>query len=81
MSEAVLERLVEFAESGNQQKIVLNGQSHQGWIMEITDEALLISTGFADKAGKDIWIQFTDLPQAELSFWDNQQDEWVEFKL
>lgn len=81
MSEAVLERLVEFAESGNQQKIVLNGQSHQGWIMEITDEALLISTGFADKAGKDIWIQFTDLPQAELSLWDNQQDEWVEFKL
>ena len=81
MSEEVLERLVEFAESGNQQKIVLNGQSHQGWIMEITDEALLISTGFADKAGKDFWIQFTDLPQAELSFWDNQQDEWVEFKL
>ena len=81
MSEAVLERLVEFAESGNQQKIVLNGQSHQGWIMEITDEALLISTGFADIAGKDFWIQFTDLPQAELSFWDNQQDEWVEFKL
>lgn len=81
MSEALLERLVEFAESGNQQKIVLNGQSHQGWIMEITDEALLISTGFADKAGKDVWIQFSDLTQAELTYWDNKTDQWIEFKL
>ncbi|OTG58335.1 hypothetical protein B9T29_14260 [Acinetobacter sp. ANC 3903] len=81
MSEALINRLVEFAESGNQQKIVLAGQTHQGWVMEITEEALLISTGFAEKAGKDMWIQFTDLPQAELYYWDNQQDQWTEFKL
>ncbi|WP_151806095.1 hypothetical protein [Acinetobacter bereziniae] len=81
MSEALLERLVEFAESGNQQKIVLKGQIHQGWIMEITNESLMISTGFADKAGKDIWINFTDLETAQLSYWDNKQDQWVEFKL
>ena len=81
MSEALLERLVEFAESGNQQKIVLKWQSHQGWIMEITNESLMISTGFADKAGKDIWINFTDLETAQLSYWDNKQDQWVEFKL
>ncbi|MEG6547203.1 hypothetical protein [Acinetobacter bereziniae] len=81
MSEALLERLVEFAESGNQQKIVLKGQSHQGWIMEITNESLMISTGFADKAGKDIWINFTDLETAQLSYWDNKQDQWVEFEL
>jgi hypothetical protein len=81
MSEALLERLVEFAESGNQQKIVLKGQSHQGWIMEITNESLMISTGFADKAGKDIWINLTDLETAQLSYWDNKQDQWVEFKL
>lgn len=81
MSEALINRLVEFAESGNQQKIVLAGQSHQGWIMEITEEALLISTGFAEKSGKDMWIQFNDLPQAELYYWDNQQDQWTEFKL
>ena len=68
MSEALINRLVEFAESGNQQKIVLAGQSHQGWVMEITEQALLISTGFAEKAGKDMWIQFTDLPQAELFY-------------
>ena len=81
MSEALINRLVEFAESGNQQKIVLAGQSHQGWVMEITEQALLISTGFAEKTGKDMWIQFTDLQQAELFYWDNQQDQWAEFKL
>lgn len=81
MSEVLMNRLVEFAESGNQQKIVLKGQSHQGWIMEITNESLMISTGFADKAGKDIWINFTDLETAQLSYWDNKQDQWVEFKL
>ncbi|MEK5752738.1 hypothetical protein V3519_12130 [Acinetobacter variabilis] len=81
MSEALINRLVEFAESGNQQKIVLNGQTYQGWIMEITEEALLISIGYADKSGKDMWIQFSDLQQAELSYWDNQQDQWMTFKL
>lgn len=81
MSEVLIERLVKFAESGNQQKIVLDGQNHQGWIMEITEEALLISTGFADKSGKDIWIKFTDLPQAELSYWDNKTDQWTSFGL
>lgn len=81
MSEALINRLVEFAESGNQQKIVLNGQTYQGWVMEITEDALLISTGYADKAGKDMWIQFSVLDQAELSYWDNQQDQWTVFKL
>lgn len=81
MSEALINRLVEFAESGNQQKIVLNGQTYQGWVMEITEDTLLISTGYADKAGKDMWIQFSDLNQAELSYWDNQQDQWTVFKL
>lgn len=81
MSDALINRLVEFAESGNQQKVVLNGQIHQGWIMEIAEDALLISTGFADKNGQDIWIPFDQLNQAELSFWDNQQDQWIDFKL
>jgi hypothetical protein len=81
MSEVLIDRLVEFAESGNQQKIVLNGQTHQGWIMEITDEALLISTGYSDKVGKDNWINFSDLDKAELFYWDNHQDQWVRFKI
>lgn len=81
MSEALINRLVEFAESGNQQKIILNGQTYQGWIMEITEEALLISTGYADKSGTDAWIQFVDIPQANLSYWDTQQDLWMTFTL
>lgn len=81
MSEALINRLVEFAESGNQQRIVLNGVIHQGWIMEISDEALMISTGFAEKSGHDTWLKFEDLKQAELYFWDNQNDVWVEFKI
>ena len=81
MSEALIERLVEFAESGNQQKIVLNGQTHQVWVMEIGEDSLLISTGFADKAGKDFWIEFTDLAQAELSYWDTKTDQWTIFQI
>ena len=49
--------------------------------MEITDEALLISTGFADKTGKDLWLNFNELQQSELFYWDNKTDQWVEFKL
>jgi len=78
MSEVLMNRLVEFAESGNQQKIVVAGQSYQGWVMEITEDALLISTGFADKSGKDFWIS---LQQASLSYWDNKTDQWVDFTL
>ena len=81
MSEALINRLVEFAESGNQQKIVLGGNTHQGWVMEISEDALLISTGYSDKVGKDNWIQFSDLENAELYFWDNKNDQWSEFKL
>ncbi|MFC6053576.1 hypothetical protein A6M14_06690 [Acinetobacter sp. Ac_877] len=81
MSEALINRLVEFAESGNQQKIVVAGQSHQGWVMEITEEALLISTGYSDKVGKDNWISFEDIQQAELFYWDNKNDQWAEFKI
>lgn len=81
MSEALIERLVEFAESGNQQKIMINGTSYQGWIMEIGEDALLISTGFSDKSGKDFWLKFTDLATAELSYWDTRCDDWVAFTL
>lgn len=81
MSEALMNRLVEFAESGNQQKIVCGSQSYQGWIMEITEEALMLSTGFADKSGKDLWFNLNELQQAELYYWDNRQDQWINFQL
>ncbi len=76
----LVQQLINFAEAGNQQKIVLaNGQILQGWIMEITDDALLISTGFNEKAGQDIWLQFKDLDNAELWFWDNHHQHWQMF--
>lgn len=81
MSETFVNRLIEFAESGNQQKICLNNQVYQGWIMEISDDALLISTGYSDKVGKDIWVSFKDLDHAELFFWNNQHDQWERFSL
>lgn len=79
---SLAERLIEFAEAGNQQKIILaNGDVLQGWIMEITDDALLISTGYSEKIGKDHWIQLDQLPTLTLSYWDNKKDIWQEFKL
>ena len=81
MSDAFIQRLVEFAESGNQQKILLAGQSYQGWIMEISADALMISTGFNDKHGQDVWLKFSDLAAAELYFWDTQTDTWTQFFL
>ena len=76
------DRLIDFAEAGNQQKITLANQHVlQGWIMEITDDALLISTGYSDKAGKDVWIKFEDLQTAELSYWDHKQNTWETFVL
>lgn len=76
------ERLIDFAESGNQQKITLaNGEQLQGWVMEITEDALLISTGFNDKVGKDYWIHLSDLSQAQLSYWDSQNQSWQNFTL
>jgi hypothetical protein len=74
--------LATFAESGNQQRIRLNdGQLLQGWIMEIRDEDLLISTGFSEKQGKDVWVLFSDIDLATLEYWNTQQQEWVRFAL
>lgn len=81
MSDGLLERLIDFAEAGNQQKIVLQGNTYQGWVMEIGEEGLLISTGYNEKKGKDLWLSLSDLQQAELSFWDNKSSQWTVFQL
>ncbi|KAA8732106.1 hypothetical protein F4V57_10825 [Acinetobacter qingfengensis] len=76
------QRLIEFAESGNQQKIILaDGQIIQGWIMEINEQALLISSGYNDKSGKDHWISLPLLQQSQLQYWDNQLSSWQDFVL
>lgn len=82
----MLEQLIEFAELGNQHKIICQTPSgkpaeYQGWIMEITDDALLISTGFGDKNSKDIWIKFEQLNQAQFFYWHHQTSEWKQFFL
>ena len=82
MSIELAEQLAEFAESGNQQRVYLNdGQMLQGWIMEISDAALLVSTGFAEKTGKDVWIDFSDIDLKRFEYWDNQQDGWAAWQL
>ncbi len=76
------EQLATFAETGNQQRIYLkDGKVLQGWIMEIREEDLLISTGFSEKQGKDDWILFTDINTDRLEYWDTSAQEWRTFTL
>ncbi|MFT4020090.1 MAG: hypothetical protein QM666_01075 [Acinetobacter sp.] len=81
MSDELTQRLIDFAESGNQQKIEIGPDTYQGWVMEISEDGLLISTGYCDKAGKNTWLSFEDLSRAQLSYWDTKQNQWLEFKL
>ena len=78
----IAEQLAEFAERGNQQRIYLaNGQMLQGWIMEINDTALMVSTGFAEKTGHDQWIEFTEIDLKRLEYWDNHAHGWTVWQL
>lgn len=81
MSDHLIERLITFAESGNQQKVTLSSAVHQGWIMEVAEQGILLSTGFQEKTGKDMWFSFADLQQAELAYWDSKTSQWVAFTL
>ena len=49
--------------------------------MEISEDALLMSTGYADKSGQDFWLKFEDLTRAELYYWDTSSDQWILFTL
>jgi len=76
------EQLAIFAEKGNQQRIYLkDGRLLQGWIMEIREEDLLISTGFSEKQGKDDWILFSDIATNRLEYWDTKDQSWQLFAL
>lgn len=79
-----VDELIRFAESGNQHKIICQTPSgkpteYQGWIMEINDNHLVISIGFADKNSKEVSILFEQLQQAELYFWNPLHDKWQQF--
>jgi hypothetical protein len=76
------EQLAVFAEKGNQQRIqLIDGRSLQGWIMEIRENDLLMSTGFSEKQGKDDWIPFASIRLDQLQYWDTQQSLWAAFTI
>lgn len=78
MSIQLAEHMANFAECGNQQRITLkNGQMLQGWVMEINEDALLMSTGFNEKSGQDSWINFEDIDLSRLEFWDIREQHWM----
>lgn len=82
----MLNQLIDFAESGNQHKIICTTPSgkpteYQGWIMEITEDALLLSVGYGDKTGKDVWLSFEQLSNAKLQFWNHQTSQWQDFTI
>jgi hypothetical protein len=82
-NDALAEQLVQFAESGNQQRVQLkNGQVIQGWVMEITEHSLQISSGYSDsKSSAEPWIAFDQLDLEQLYYWDTKQDQWLNFAI
>lgn len=82
-NDALAEQLVQFAESGNQQRVQLkNGQVIQGWVMEITEHSLQISSGYSDsKSSAEPWIAFEQLDLEQLYYWDTKQDQWLNFAI
>ncbi|MEC7118636.1 MAG: hypothetical protein VXW65_01880 [Pseudomonadota bacterium] len=69
-----------FAESGNQQRIqTRDGQAYQGWIMEITDDQLLISTGDGER-GIEQWLAFDQIDLQQLHFFDSHTRQWTVFQ-
>ena len=57
-----------------------DGRQLQGWIMEISNTALLISAGEGEK-GKDVWIDLQDISLDSLSYWDSKSQQWLVFTL
>lgn len=73
--------LVNFAEAGNQQRFrCRDNRMYQGWIMEITDDSLLISTG-AGESGQDHWVRLQDMDPDSLAYWDTAAQAWLPFKM
>lgn len=74
------EQWIAFAEAGNQQRLSTQaGQQLQGWIMEITDDQLLISTGEGER-GTETWLNLADIVPNSLQFFDTQSRQWQRFQ-
>jgi hypothetical protein len=75
------EKLANFADKGNQQKFTLvDSQVLQGWIMEITEEHLVISTKDGEH-GVDITVRLQDINLSSLQYWDTRLQVWLGFKV
>lgn len=75
------DKFVQFAESGNQQRLKSkDGRVLQGWIMEVTEDSLLISTGAGEK-GQDVWLKLVDIDLNSLGYWHSQSQQWQVFTL
>lgn len=78
---SLAEQFVTFAEAGNQQQFSLvDGRVFKGWIMEISDTELLMSTG-AGEQGQEVWLSLTDINPTTLSYWDVKQQQWLAYTL
>ena len=76
------ERLIEFAETGNQQKIILSdGRVIQGWVMEVNPDGIQLSSGYGDKNGTEQWLNYQQLEGARFEYFDSQQQQWRPFTL
>ncbi len=70
---------VVFAESGNQQRLTLHtGETVQGWVMELTETHVLISTGEGER-GQDRWVALDAIDLASLAFFDPDAQTWRAF--
>ncbi len=73
------DKFVQFAQAGNQQRLsAQDGCLLQGWIMEVTEDSLLISTGAGEK-GSDVWLKLADINLSSLAYWDSKTQQWLAF--
>ncbi len=71
---------IDFAESGNQQRLrTRDGKLWQGWIMELNDGALLISVGEGER-GQGQWLALDQIDRESLAFFDPRGAGWTAFR-
>ena len=55
-----------------------DGQVLQGWIMEITEDGLVISTKEGER-GVDVHVRLSDINLESLTYWDARLQAWQDF--
>ena len=79
-SDELIDQFIQYAELGNQHKIVLaDGRIIQGWIMEIDAEHIMVSTGYHEKDIQQHRLSFDQMLQADLFYHDADGLQWRPF--